>query len=255
MGGQCKRECRYLLYMAQRIIYEGVYAPAEIKGIGIKMKTAIVACRTLEDELNFAINKTGTTYPVEWIESGLHNTPKKLKARLSELLYGMNVERVLLVMGFCGNSIQGIKTGNFELIVPRVDDCISLLIGSLKERNDVSRKHAAYFLTDGWMRGERNIWVEYQYAVHKYGENEAKNIADLMYGHYRTLGILDAGVNPINPLIESTKIIADTLNLEQKVIPASVSYIGQLLTGPWPEDKFIVKGPKEEITDSDLHCS
>lgn len=216
------------------------------------MKTVIAACKTLEDELNFAIHKTGITYPVEWIESGLHNTPKKLNARISELLCRINAERVLLVMGFCGNSIQGIKAGNFELIVPRVDDCISLLIGSLKKRSDVSREYAAYFLTDGWMRGERNLWVEYQYAVHKYGEDEAKNIAELMYGHYRTLGILDVGVNPINPLIESTKIIADTLNLEQKVIPASVSYIEQLLTGPWPEDKFIVKAPEEEITDIDL---
>jgi hypothetical protein len=217
------------------------------------MRTLIVACRTLEDELNFALKKTKLEYPVEWIESGLHNTPKKLNARLREVLDSVEADRVLLAMGFCGDSIQGITPKSFELIVPRVDDCISLLIGSMEARAKVSREHAAYFLTEGWMRGERNLAVEYQYTLEKYGEEEAQSIAKAMYGHYRTLGLLDTGIRPLQPLIESTKKIADTLKLEQKVIPATVAYIEQLLKGPWRGDSFIVKAPGEEITSADLH--
>ena len=216
------------------------------------MDTVVVACKTLEDELNASMERVKIAYPVEWIESGLHNTPKKLTARLAGILDCISADRVLLVMGFCGNSIAGIRAQSFELIVPRVDDCISLLIGSVKERMKVSDMHAAYFLTDGWMRGERNPLVEYQYAVDKFGEDEAKSIAEVMYAHYRTLGLLDTGVKPVQPLIESTKVIADTLNLEQKVIPATLAYIERLLTGPWPDDAFIVKTPGSEITQEDL---
>ena len=42
------------------------------------MKTCIVACKTLEDELALAAKRTGIELPVVWIESGLHNTPKLL---------------------------------------------------------------------------------------------------------------------------------------------------------------------------------
>ena len=216
------------------------------------MNTVIVACKTLENELNLAISKTGVSYPIVWIESGLHNVPKKLHARLQEVLDSIQADRVLAVLGFCGNSVQGIKTGSFELIIPRVDDCISLLIGSMKERTDISNEYSAYFLTDGWMRGERNLWVEYQYAIKKYGEEQAKSIAKMMYGHYRTLALLDSGATPIAELIAQTEIIAQTLSLEQKVFPASIAYIEQLLTGPWPEEKFVVKGPGQTIISEDL---
>ena len=216
------------------------------------MKTIIVACKTLEDELNEAMGYTGAAYPVTWLESGLHNTPKILKARLAEILASIEAGRVLLAMGFCGNSIEGIKAGNYELIIPRVDDCISLLIGSARKRVEVSNEFAAYFLTEGWMRGERNLWVEHQYAVAKYGEEIAGSIAESLYGHYRTLGLLDTGAGDLGALLNETKIIAETLKLEQRVIPATTVYLRQLLSGPWPESQFLIKNPGCEITLEDL---
>ena len=216
------------------------------------MKTVVLTCKTLEDEINFAIEKTGISYPVEWLESGLHNTPKKLYARIQEYLDSVEADRVLVAMGFCGNSVLGLRTRNFELIIPRVDDCITLLLGSMRTRTKISQEHKAYFMTEGWMRGERNLWVEYKYMVDKYGEEQAKSISEMMFGHYRTLGLLDVGTKPIEPLLQSTRIIADTLNLKQKVFAASVAYIEQLLTGPWPEDRFLIKAPNEEIKAEDL---
>ena len=216
------------------------------------MISTIVACKTLEDELNDAIRKTGKTYPIEWLESGLHNTPKILRTRLEEILAGIEADRVYVAMGFCGNSIEGVRSGNFELVIPRVDDCISLLIGSVKRRVEISNRYAAYFLTEGWMRGERNLWVEYEYTVNKYGKEMALSIAESLYGHYRTLGILDSGVGDLEGLLEKTKIIAETLKLEQQVIPASTTYLCRLLQGPWPEDMFLIKKPGEAITLKDL---
>jgi len=217
------------------------------------MNTVVVACRTLEDELRFAMKKTGIDYPVEWIESGLHNTPEILAERLQGALDSIVAQRVLAVFGFCGNSMRGIKAGGFELIIPRVDDCISLLLGSVKARTEISGKHAAYFLTEGWIRGKRSLWAEYQYALEKYGEEQALSLADMMLHNYRTLGLLDSGVQPIEPLIEKTKIVADTLGLTQMVIPATVSYLEELLTGPWVENRFLVKAPGETVTAGDLY--
>jgi hypothetical protein len=216
------------------------------------MNTVIVACKTLEAELRYAMEKTGINYTVEWIESGLHNTPKLLTERLQVIFNGIASRRVLVAMGFCGNSVQGVTAGSFELIMPRADDCISILLGSVKARTDISVKHAAYFLTDGWLRGERNLWTEYLYTVDKYGEEEAESIAKMMFANYRTLGLLDSGAESIEQLIEKTKIIAETLGLEQAVFPATTTYLEELLTGPWDESRFLIKAPGETVTSKDL---
>jgi hypothetical protein len=212
----------------------------------------IVACKTLEAELLFAMRKARLDYPVEWLEAGMHNDTEKLAVSLQGALDRIEAQRVLVVMGFCGNSVQGIRAGGFELIIPRVDDCISLLLGSVQARAEISSKYAAYFLTEGWMRGKRNLWAEYQETLEKYGEEKAQSVSEMMYSHYRTLCLLDNGVEPIEPLVEKTKIIADILGLEQIVIPATIAYIERLLTGPWEKDRFLIKTPGESITATDL---
>lgn len=202
------------------------------------MKTVVLTCRTLEDEVQAALKKSGKDYPVVWLESGLHNSPAKLTARIQEELDKIEADRVLLAMGFCGNALAGIH-GPFEMILPRVDDCISLLLGSVKRRMEIGREHAAYFYTEGWLRGERNIIAEYEHTVEKYGEEMAETIMEMMYAHYRTLAILNCGVGDIPALIEHTKAIADTLHLEQKEISGTLDYLTELFTGPWPEERYI----------------
>ena len=219
------------------------------------MATAIIACETIRCELTRAMEDVGASHPVYWIESGLHNTPKTLRSRLSETIVQAESEgatRLLAAMGFCGNSFTEVETRNVELILPRVDDCISLLLGSTQRRREFSETEAAYFLTQGWMRGERNIWVEYQYSVEKYGEEMARDLAQMMYGHYRTLALLDSGSEPLGPLIEGTKIIAETLHLEQKVVPATRDYLEELLRGPWNDKRFVIVAPNSTISVKDL---
>ena len=216
------------------------------------MKTAIIACKTIEDELSLAMRETGCAYPISWLESGLHNVPEKLLAALQETLDGLDADRVLLAMGFCGNSLAGLRVSSAELIVPRVDDCISLLLGSVQRRMEISREYAAYFFTEGWLRGERNIWVEHQHMLETYGEELTEELEKSMFGHYRTLGLLDCGEKPVEPLIEATKMIAEGLHLQQQVIPASVGYLRELLTGPWPAVRFLTVRRGGEITEDQL---
>ena len=216
------------------------------------MKTAVIACKTIEDELNYAMARTGSDFPVFWLEQGLHNVPQMLCEAVQAAMDGAGAERVLLAMGFCGNALRGIRVSAGELIVPRVDDCISLLLGSVKRRVEISREYAAYFFTEGWLRGERNIWVEHQHMLETYGEELTGELEKSMFGHYRTLGLLDCGIKPVEPLVEGTKMIADGLHLTQRVIPASARYLEDLLTGPWPEERFLTVRAAATITDEDM---
>jgi hypothetical protein len=216
-------------------------------------KELVIACETLRDELLFVLKKTDKDLPVIWIEAGLHNSVKKLHDRLQEALDGASLyERVFLLLGTCGNAVLGLAAGDFELILPRVDDCISLLMGSSACRTAFGMKHAAYYLTQGWLRGERNIWSEYLSIVDKYGEDMAGEIAQALYGNYKTLALLDTGVEPVKKLSQKTKIIADTFGLEQVVAPATTSYIEELLSGPWTDARYIIKAAHTKILCNDL---
>lgn len=217
------------------------------------MKQCVVACQTLRDELEYVLGTLENKPDVIWIESGLHNTPKKLHLRLQETLDGINeYNRVFLLFGLCGNAILGLTAGNFHMIIPKVDDCISLLIGSQALRDKIGREKAAYFLTDGWLRGERNIWVEYQYSIQKFGKETADDIAKTMYGHYKALGLLDTPAAPIEQLVEKTKMISETFELKQIILPATTQYIKELLSGVWPAEKFVVIQPRGAVREADF---
>lgn len=101
---------------------------------------------------------------------------------------------MLLGFGNCGNAIQGLKSGDFELIVPRLDDCVSLVLGSQRYRERYSREHHAFYLTDGWITGSRTIEVEYNEMIEDYGEEEADELMNMMYVNYNTMAYLDTGL-------------------------------------------------------------
>jgi hypothetical protein len=194
--------------------------------------------------------ETKRDYPVIWIESGLHNFPEKLRSRLQEMLDEVTgYDRILMGFGFCGNAVAGLRTGNFEMILPRADDCIALLLGS----GDIKKQYErTYFLTKGWLDGEKNIWWEYQYTINKYGPETGKEIFSIMLKNYKKLGVLDTGAYDIDAVRALTEEIAKELELEHMVLPATTDYLKSLLTGPWPEDRFLIIPPYHQIRTSQL---
>lgn len=211
--------------------------------------TEIISCETIRKEVEKALQETGCNYPISWVESGLHNVPKKLTAALQEMLDEVKSDRVLLAMGFCGNSLKGLRTGDFELIIPRVDDCITLLLGAYEERKKHER---TYFLTEGWLNGEQNIYEEYKYTISKYGPELGEEIFQMILGQYKHLGMLDTGIGDFEELTKRGEIIAEALNLQLKRIKATDRLLKSLLTGPWPESSFKTIGKFSEITLADL---
>lgn len=137
------------------------------------MKTYILACSTLQEELNDAMKQTNLDIPVIWLKSGLHNVPRKLNAALQEAINqaeGEGAEQILFAFGFCGNAMAGLASSTARLVIPRADDCITLLLGSFKRRQAIQSEQGTYFMTKGWLDGERNIWTEYRYVMERYGE-------------------------------------------------------------------------------------
>lgn len=188
-----------------------------------------------------------TLAAIHFSDSELHNSPQMLHETLQNILDGLHCDRVLMALGYCGGSIEGLRTGAYETIIPRVDDCISLLLG-FHEKQQLCDKKPTYFLTQGWLNSKRNIWVEYNYCVAKYGVATGEQIFNLMFNNYQRLGVLDAGCYDVSDILAQTEMIAATLKLDHQVIPTTVGNLESLLTGPWTEADYCICPPHSVLS-------
>lgn len=211
--------------------------------------TILIACETVEDEIRRALASTGLDYPVVWLEGGLHNFPDKLRSRLQEIFYEADsrCRRLVVSLGFCGGGVSGLRTGGYETVLPLADDCLSLMLGSMEARKQVSRP-ATYFLTAGWMRHESNVVASYEHLVARYGRRKADRINKLMMRNYRRFGLVATGCYDLSEAAEKIRPLADLMEMSVENVGGSDSWLRDLLTGPHDDpSRFLVVPPRSDL--------
>ena len=202
----------------------------------------------MRNELQFAIKETGINYPVVYVEFGLCNSRESLHRKIQKEVDMINdADVILMVLGYCGNSLAGIQSSCCKIVVPKVSDCITLLLGSADVRKKKSQEMGTYFFTHGWLTGERNILKEYERSVAIYGMQRALQIMKTMLGRYGRFTIIDTGAYPLETVVPKVQKFAQELGMLCEVVPGSLRLFHKLLLGQWDED-FIVLGPGQEIT-------
>jgi len=207
------------------------------------MSTVIIACTVLKQELNQVIEETGSTYPVHWVDTEeTHVWPDKLRIQLQEVFDGLQgVDRVLLAFGYCGNALLGLHTRDFQLVFPKVDDCISLLLGSCQRRKEVAEEAHSYFMTKGWVDSPLNLWASYQKErprlIARWGEERAERLlkATLIPDNYKRIVLVDTGAFKLEEVQPQTELIARELRLNHDVVGGTTNYLRDLLQGPWDQ--------------------
>jgi len=153
-----------------------------------ELPTVILSCQVLEGLLSRLLPE-GLAHTVTYMDYGLHRVPDKMRCTLQAAIDDLQ-EPSLVVLGYglCGNGLHGLRSGPHTLLVPRVDDCIALLLGS---REAYFRQFEAvpgtYYLSRGWLESGSHPLKEYQEYTLKYGPAEAEWIMDQQYQHYERL--------------------------------------------------------------------
>ncbi|HML32425.1 DUF1638 domain-containing protein [Sporomusa sphaeroides] len=117
------------------------------------MDTVLISCDTLEAE----VRKVSAVLPrpprLIFTKAAWYDKPMDQRAALQQELdaVGPEVRRVLLAYGLHGGAIKDLVTHDFTLIVPRVDDCIPLFLGS-REKFAEASCIPSFFLTAGWLK-------------------------------------------------------------------------------------------------------
>jgi hypothetical protein len=148
----------------------------------------VLACQVLQDMLTRLLPE-GLAEQVTYMDYGLHRVPGKMTPALQEVLDSIE-EPSLVVLGYglCGNGLKGLQAGKHTLLVPRVDDCIALLLGSHKAYiRQFEAVPGTYYLSKGWLESGSHPLKEYEEYVPRYGEKEAMWIMDQQYQHYERL--------------------------------------------------------------------
>ena len=207
----------------------------------------LIACATLIEEMSPFI-PSGMSYEV--LEFGLHTDPESLKRELQDEIDSLapDIETVLLGYGLCSQGVVGLRSGSRTLIIPRVDDCIAMVLGSAVE---YQKQHhsvpGTYYLTKGWIEFGDTPFGEYNMLVKRYGEQIAQRIMNQILKNYTRLAFIRTGNIKLEYYREHARSLAERFGLRYEEIEGSDVLIKKMLRGSW-SDEFVVIPPGKSVS-------
>jgi hypothetical protein len=186
----------------------------------------------------------------EVLDFGLHTNPKSLKKALQNAINSSapDIETIILGYGLCSQAVVGLRSGSRTLIIPRVDDCIAIFLGSAAEYQKQYRSApGTYYLTEGWIEFDDTPFSEYDILVKRYGEQIAHRIINQILKNYTRLAFINTGNNRLEHYRDHARSMAERFNLRYEEIQGSDVLIKKMLYGPW-NDEFVIIPPGKTIS-------
>jgi hypothetical protein len=205
------------------------------------MRAKIIACATVGEELEGLMP---ASMPSTLLEFGLHCTPEKLNATLQAEIDQTQeeVDTVLLGYGMCSKGALGLAARRFRLVIPRVDDCIALFLGSRDEYTKQCLKEpGTFYLTKGWIECGDDPYTEYLKARQRYGHQKAYWVEKRILANYTRVALIDTGNHDMEKYREYAKKMAEFFDLTFEEIAGSNSFLRRLVEGNWGDDFFVVE--------------
>ena len=208
--------------------------------------TLVMACATVIEEMLPHL-PPGIDHQV--FDFGLHVNPEKLRRTLQEAIdaVGGQYGTIILGYGLCSQAVIGIKANHCTLVVPRVDDCIAIFLGSRSAyRVQSQAEPGTYYLTKGWIEVGDTPFAEYDRMVERYGSERAERIMHLMLANYKRLGLINTGQYELERYRDYARRTAERFGLRYEEIEGSDALVKKMIYGPWDDD-FVVVKPGEMI--------
>ena len=218
------------------------------------MKAIILSCGNLLPHVRAAKKKCGVDLPVICLNMNLHATPKKMRQAVitaMEKRIPKAYDTVLVAQGYCGGVWEDL-TFDRKVVIPRVDDCVSLALPPTDHYKPDLKTKGHYYLFNilSGLFSPKKLFKKFS---QQYGEAKTQEIFDDWFKDYPYLDVVVSdGEDLSNPKYQ--REIADS----SKLIKADVEFVSgsnllieKLITGRWDE-QFIVKEPGERISMSDF---
>lgn len=189
---------------------------------------------------------------VIFLDYGLHTVPKNLQKTIQEAIDSIaEPSLVILGYGLCGNGLNNIHARQHTLLIPRVDDCIAILLGSYEKYIREFTEHSGtYYLTKGWLEAGSDPLREYKKYVDKYGEETAEWLMEQQYKNYKRLTFVahnQEDLEAYRPRALEVAKFCERWGMEYFEMTGSDEYVRRLMAGagqlPEDGDEFVIVPP------------
>jgi hypothetical protein len=209
--------------------------------------TRVIACATVIEEMR-ELMPPGMT--AETLDFGLHIRPEVLKEKLQESVnkVGTEVKYIVLGYGLCSQAVVGLKSERATLVIPKVDDCIGIFLGSSAAYRQQSRlAPGTYYLTKGWLEAGDTPFSEHDNLITRFGKEKAARITGQMLKNYTRIALINTGKYNIDQYRSKARDYASRFALRFEEIEGSLRLVLKMINGPWDDD-FVVIPPGRAVS-------
>ena len=214
----------------------------------------------LRVELEHLRDTLGLRVRLEFLEQTLHEKPDDLRRQLQAAIDRVEASAapsrtLLLGYGLCGRGLTGVSSRQSTLVIPRVHDCIPLLLGVDQDgAGELSQSGGTYWFSPGWLgcsqvafvreRDKRRAGYEEQY-----GADNAAYLMDLEASWLRsyTGACLIRWKAFGDRYVKDARAVATDAGLPYREREGSDSYLRALLEGGKDQRRFLHVPPGNTI--------
>jgi hypothetical protein len=201
---------------------------------------------------------------------GLHDLGIEMRPHLQERIDAADsdgFDAILLGYALCGRGTEGLRAGKTQLVLPRVHDCIGLLMGGHQAYMAYFENHpGVYYRSPGWIEyqtpgmqlepafasqksplGERRTLEE---LVAQYGEENGKYLFEQFNAfrrNYSGLTYISTGVASDDASRGKACGEAEKEGWAFEEVKGTVALLEQLVSGEWDAASFLVVPPGATI--------
>ena len=222
------------------------------------MNACILSCTSLRDFVNAAQASQGTDYPVYTLDRALHVDPEDMKAAMLRQMAALPEEfdTVLVAMGFCGGVWFNVSFDR-TVVIPRVDDCISLLLHTDDDLHPNLKEDGHLYLYEN--DPEDFSALTLMHSTNSFTHDmDLKNLNreflfEMWFHNYRNMDVIDTGLNDCysEEYAEAAQGQADQIGAQLDYVPGSFRLLEKLVSGRWDE-QFIVAPPGKKLLHGDF---
>lgn len=234
------------------------------------LRLKLIACKALFRECSSLAAQSQNFIDATYLRQGLHDTPKLLQEALQKEIDaigkgsdlhtakpqpGRDFDAILLGYGLCGSAVAGLCSQKYTLVIPRCDDCISLLLGSYTRYRHYFEAHpGTYWYSASWIENaytpsEQNDAALYNDYCARFGEDNArylmqeehpaKNYDRCAYVYWKEL--------KAPSYIDYAKNAAKYMGWRFDAIRGRKAFLQDLMEGRWDDERFLTVPPGKAI--------
>jgi len=197
------------------------------------MSLAIIYCPVLEREIKILVKDLSGEIRLEPMEWGLHVQPDLLLKTVTERILDLQDNFKAIMLGYGRCQAMDCLPSNFKIPVfyPQADDCIGVLLGQDRYKEELQKQAGTWFLTPGWAA----MGMEFVFHELELSRIAEKGLDPLQLAHRmlrdftRALYIEMKSGDHGHELLKKAQKIADEFNLRLEKTEGSLTMLKDTL--------------------------